>query len=259
MPFLLAVRDRPFTPDELERMRLLLSVFRDGSGQFLSKLKTYMPDFLAFERATAIVCGGETTENKGIFDVLVPGGDGQAPVGISCKMATAQPQDRSWFMELSNSAKKFHDAFGKAGIEWMREPARAGEVLVSLVESWHHAVEATVDVSKSKYLILAHDTAWKKFQIVCLDLNLRRADVADIEWAVEGRDRNRPSSVAGYVYLGDRRHRLWQFYANSGGQLKYYPPIFWAEWVTDLFELETPPVTTLREKVDAYWPGAWPE
>ncbi|MFN8160902.1 MAG: hypothetical protein U0R52_07660 [Solirubrobacterales bacterium] len=219
-----------------------------------------MPDYLAFERSTAFVCGGQTTENKGIFDVLVPSDDpGGLPFGISCKMATAQPRNRSWFMELSNSAKKFHDAFGAAGVDWTKNPELAGQLLVDVVESWHDDVRDSVDVGRSKYLILAHDTAWKQFQIACLDLNLRRADpAADVRWASEGRGAT-PSSIAGYIEIEDGADlRLWQFYANSGGQLKYYPPIGWAEWTTPVFELELPPVRDLRDKVDEYWPGSWP-
>jgi hypothetical protein len=256
-----SVRDRPFTPDECERLRLLLSTFRDGSGQYLGKLKAYMPDYLAFERAAALVCGGETTENKGIFDVLVPSETrGELPFGISCKMATRQPKNRSWFMEMSNSAKKFNDAFAAAGVVWTRRPELAGQVLVDVVESWHEAVRDTVDVGRSKYLLLTHDAGWKKFQIVCLGLNLRRADPAtEVRWVAEGRGETK-SSIAGYIPVsGGQELRLWQFYANSGGQLKYYPPIAWAEWTSPEFELELPPVRGLQDKVDEYWPGKWPE
>jgi hypothetical protein len=255
----LPVRDRPFTADELERLRLLLSTFRDGSGQYLSKLGAFMPDYLGFERATALVCDGETTENKGIFDVLVPGGEDRQQFGISCKMATAQPKDRSWFMELSNSSKKFADAFDAAGIDWTKEPGSAGQIFVGLVEGWHRAVEATVDIAASKYLLLIHDSRWRKFRICCMDLDLRRADPRqDVDWKVEGKDPTRPSSVAGYVDIDGTPHRLWQLFQNSGGQLKYYPPIPWAEWQTAVFELERPPSRGLRDKVDEYWPGAWP-
>lgn len=258
---MLAIRDRPFTADELEQMRLLLSLSRDGSGQYLKAIRAFMPDYLAFERATAIVCGGETTENKGIFDVIVPGGGStRLPFGVSCKMATAQPAARpSWFMELSNSAKKFHDAFAAAGVDWVSEPDKAGAILIELVERWHYAVTDTVDVDASKYLILAHDLGWREFQIAGLDLNLRRADPhTDVQWVSEGGKPGKPSSIAGYIDVAGRRHRLWQFFANSGGQLKYYPLMDWAEWATPAFRLEVAPVRTLREKVDEYWPGLWP-
>lgn len=255
------VRDRPFNEVELEQLRLLISTFRDGSGQYLSKLKSYMPDYLAFERATAFVCNGQTTENKGIFDVIVPSDDRrELPYGISCKMATEQPRQRSWFMELSNAAKKFHDAFAAADVVWTHEPDLAGQVLVDVVESWHEDLRATVDVDRSKYLILEHDKAWQTFRIASLTCDLRLADpIRDIRWAAEG-SRGTISSIAGYIELPNGTElRLWKFFANSGGQLKYYPPIEWADWYTFDFGLELPPVRGLRDKVDEYWPGAWPE
>src|SRR5690606_25283606 len=84
MSIMQAVRDRPFNEVELEQVRLLLSTFRDGAGQRL-KVAGYMPDYLAFERVTALVLGGETNEDKGIFDVAVPRPGGKS-WGVSCKM-----------------------------------------------------------------------------------------------------------------------------------------------------------------------------
>lgn len=239
-------------------MRLLLSTFRDGSGQ--SVAAGYMPDYLAFERVTAYVCHGITTENKGIFDVTVPSGDHRLDFGISCKMTAVQPTTRPcWFMELSNSAKKFHDAFDAAGVDWRSQPAKAGPVMVELVESWHRAVAGEVDLEGSKYLLLTHDSRWINFEIACFDLNLQRFDAhTSVEWCTEGRN-GVVSSLAGYIVEGSRRHRLWQFFGNSGGQLKYYPLIGWEEWRSGTFQLEEPPVHDLSKKVEEYWPGRWPK
>jgi len=253
----LPIRDRALSPVELERMRLLLSTFRDGSGQ--SVAAGFMPDYLSFERVTAIVCAGVTTENKGIFDVTVPVGSGRKDFGVSCKMASAQPSSRPcWFMELSNSAKKFHDAFSAVGADWRVNPAEAGPVMVELVESWHHAVADQVDIDASKYLLLTHDSRWRDFEVASFDLNLQRLDArTDIEWVTEGRN-GVISSLAGYFEVDEKRHRLWQFYGNSGGQLKYYPLLGWEEWRSGVFQLEEPPVHDLKTKVQDYWPGLWP-
>lgn len=254
----LAIRDRPLSSSELEQMRLLLSTFRDGSGQ--SVAAGFMPDYLSFERVTAIVCHGQTTENKGIFDVTVPGGAGRKNFGVSCKMAVAQPSLRlSWFMELSNSAKKFHDAFSAAGINWQIDPPIAGPIMVELVESWHHAAADHVDIGGSKYLLLTHDARWVNFELASFDLNLQRRDArTEVEWVTEGRN-GVISSLAGYIHDGDRTHRLWQFFGNSGGQLKYYPLIGWEEWRSGTFQLEEPPVHDLKAKARGYWPDLWSE
>lgn len=255
-----AVRDRPFDPDETEQMRLLLSTFRDGSGQ---RLKVgFMPDFLSFERVTAYVLGGATNENKGIFDVAVPGGADRMPWGVSCKMASAQPaKNRCWFMELSNSAKYLTDALAAEGIHWQTRPEAAGPVLVATVGSWHERARGAYDVDASKYLLLTHDSRWRKFEIASFKIDiLTRIAAADIRWVVEGREASvgRPSSVAGYIDADRGPHRLWQWFANSGGQLKFYPPIGWEEWRTGAFELAEPPVRDLKDKVEEYWPGGWP-
>jgi hypothetical protein len=253
----LPLRDRPLYDHELERMRLLLSTFRDGSGQ---RVKAgFMPDFLSFERVTAYVVGGTTNENKGVFDVDVPGGQGFKPWGVSCKMASAQPaKNECWFMELSNSAKYLHDALATAQVDdWTRAPELAGPVLVDTVGSWHDRVRGVYDVDASKYLLLTHDSRWRVFQIAAFDIHVLTAvDPRCMEWRVEGR--LGPSALAGYIDTDRGPHRLWQWYANSGGQLKFYPPYGWEEWFSDPFGLEEPPVHDLVRKVDDYWPGAWP-
>jgi hypothetical protein len=95
------------------------------------------------------------------------------------------------------------------------------------------------------------------FRTVVLDLQRRDLD-AEIEWVTEGQ--RGPSTVAGYIEDDDgNRHRLWQFFANAGGQLKYYPLFGWEEWRTGSFRLEEPPTHDLADRVREYWPGRWPE
>lgn len=252
----LPIRDRAMHADEVERMRLALSTFRDGSGQFVKSIGGYMPGYLDFERATALVCGGDTSEDKGIFDVSVPV-PGGLPFGVSCKMSVSQPADHmASFMELSNSQKKFSDEFDRLGIDWRTEPEYAGPAVVELVTEWHKAVAQEFDILGSRYLVLSHDRKWEKFQLLCYPLDLTLADpYADVEWCNEG---SGPSSVAGYISRGQRRHRLWQLFQRSGGQLKYFPPLAWADWRSEPFYLEEPPIKSIVEKVDEYFPGMWP-
>ncbi|MEU4473791.1 hypothetical protein [Micromonospora sp. NPDC023888] len=251
------LRDRPLTDVEFERLRLILSTFRDGSGQVLVRSTgKSMPGFRDFERATAVVCGGETAEDKGIFDVLVPT-SGWLPYGISCKMTVVQPAvNSSSFMELSNSAKKFADEFRRLDIDWTRDPAAAGLATVRLVTSWHRALAGEVDLEGSRFFVLSHDRQWRTFQVLVFPLDLELADpLREVMWCVEGRAS--PSSIAGYIDVDGRRHRLWQLFPNSGGQLKYYPPLGWADWISPPFRLEQPPVRTLQERAQDYFPGLW--
>jgi hypothetical protein len=250
----LPLRDRALTADELEGLRLILSTFRDGSGQNVLKPSgRVMPGFRDYERALATVLQARAPENKGVFDVIVA--DEPLPFGISCKMSKTQPPARqSSFMELSNAAAKFRDHLLQMQIHWMSEPTLAGPALIDLVESWHLALEDEINVPASKYAVLAHNSRWTKFQLLCFPLDLKIAKPkGDVEWLAEG------AALNGYIDDGSRRHRLWQVYMNSGGQMKYYPPLHWADWVTDEFEFEEPPLGSLRQRAQQYFPDLWPE
>ncbi|WP_345264712.1 hypothetical protein [Nocardioides nanhaiensis] len=239
-------------PDELLALRLMLSTFRDGSGQHLASINANMPDYRDFERSLAAALDGSAPENKGVFDVIVP--DDPLPIGISCKMVSAPPAKHlSSFMELSNSAAAFRAHLLKLQIHWSTEPTLAGPALIELVESWHRASADEVDVAGSKYAVLTHDRRWQKWRLACFALNLRFANPrGEVEWLAEG------ASLNGYCMDGDRRHRLWQVYPNSGGQMKYYPLLRWAEWITPEFELEVPPIMSLRARAAEYFPDLWP-
>lgn len=252
----LPLRDRPLTDRELEQMRLILSTFRDGGGQnVLKRVATSMPGFRDFERTVATVCGGEAREDKGVFDVLVPV-ESSLPFGISCKMSTLQPPaHQAGFMELSNSAAKFNAEFGRLRLSWVHNPAMAGNAVVELVSGWHAAMADEVDVNTSQYLVLAHDSRWESFQLAAFPLSLKLANPAtEVEWTVEGKG---PSSIAGYIEEADRRHRLWQLFPNSGGQLKYFPPLRWASSASEPFTLELPPAESLRDRAAEYFPSEW--
>lgn len=249
----MAFRDRALSGAELEALRLILSTFRDGSGQ--NVLKTdgrVMPGYRDFERALAAVLDGTAPENKGVFDVIVP--DDPLPVGISCKMSKTQPSaNKSSFMELTNSAAKFRDHLLKLQIHWATEPTLAGPALIDLVESWHFALDDQINVLGSKYAVLSHDSRWHGFQLLCFPLDLKIVNPrGDVDWLAEGK------ALAGYIEVEGRRHRLWHIYPNSGGQMKYYPLLEWAEWITDEFQLEEPPLGSLRERAKEYFPHLWP-
>lgn len=217
-----------------------------------------MPGFRDYERALAAVLRARAPENKGVFDVIID--TEGAPFGVSCKMSTMQPPGSlASFMELSNSAALFRNSLLQQQINWVTEPTLAGPALVRVVIGWHTAAsrQQGIDLAASKYSVLAHNRAWTQFQLLAFPLDLQFANpIGEVEWLVEGR------SLNGYIDDNGRRHRLWQCYMNSGGQLKYYPLLRWADWVTEPFELEVPPVGSPIERARRYfteiWPDAWP-
>lgn len=248
-----AYSNRALSKKEREMLRLALSSFRDGSGQTYINGQSW-PGFRDYERSLAAVLGGVTPENKGVFDVAVTTTKRGLPFGISCKMAVFPPPgNRCSFMEMSNSAAKFRDHLLHLQITYASEPMLAGPAVIDLVSSWHAAAASSFDVASSRYSVLAHDKKWEWFQVLCFPLNLYIVNPrGSIDWQYEGK------AVNGYIDDGGRRHRLWQYYPTSGGQLKYYPLLTWADWVTPRFMLEQPPLVSPLEKAQRYFAALWP-
>jgi hypothetical protein len=248
-----AFKDRPLNDTELELLRLALSSFKDGSGQ-QQLAGGSMPGYRDYERSLAAILGGTAPENKGIFDVSVPTGEG-LPFGVSCKSAKFAPvKHMSSFMEMSNSGAKFRDHLLGLQINYATEPMLAGPALIELMTVWHEAEAAHFDLPSSKYAVLSHNTKWTEWQLLCFPLNVKMVNpIGDIEWLHEGK------AVNGYINDDGRRHRLWQYYPTSGGQLKYYPLLSWAEWVTERFALEQPPIVSPLVKAQSYFGDIWPD
>ncbi len=59
------------TAQEVEKVRLLLSTFQDGSGMLAKPGGGTLPGWRDFERTVAAVFNGVNQENKFIFDVLL--------------------------------------------------------------------------------------------------------------------------------------------------------------------------------------------
>lgn len=170
------------------------------------------------------------------------------------------PARMSSFMELSNAAAKFRKHLIESQINWATEAGLAGPAIVNLVTAWHveEGEKLGLDLAASKYSVLAHNSQWSLFQILAFALNLRVANpIGEVEWLMEG------ASLNGYMDDDGRRHRLWQCFMNSGGQLKYFPLLRWADWMTDTFALEVPPVRSPVARAQVYfsetWPSAWGE
>ena len=144
---------RPPTPtfEHLERLRLILSTYQDGTGMIAAPGGMTLPGWRDFERAVAAVFGGVAQESKYVFDVVVP--DAEYPdlkYGISCKMRRELDRilrrDGRVTMELSNSANMFWRHLLKQGIDeanYRENPDKVGAALIELVSSWHEAESST--------------------------------------------------------------------------------------------------------------------
>jgi len=248
------------TENEIQKFRLILSTYQDGSGQLAIEGNKTLPGWRDFERAVTTIFSGEAQENKYIFDVLMP--DPEQPgifVGISCKMRrTLSDTIRTGrvTLELSNSSGKFWRELLRNGINqqnYATQPAVAGSALIDLVESWHKEVRkengGRVDLGKSYFLSLSWNIKGD-YQLYKFPIDL--PDPASLQWEFSGR------RLIGKDALGV----LFEWYGESGGQLKYYPLVINAQWKSSIFRLQPlPPGIDLEHgvlvKAKSYFPDLW--
>jgi hypothetical protein len=220
-----------------------------------------LPGWRDFERAVALAFDGIAPENKAIFDVLLP--DPERPevkYGLSCKMRRELDRinkDGRVTLELSNSAKKFWAYLKGKRIDqanYKKRPRQVGIVLVELVKAWHRAVGiehgGEVDLVASSYLVLSWNKAgW--YQLHWFPLRL--PDPKTLNWHFP---------TPGHLSGDDDRGTLFEWYGESGGQLKYYPLSDTALWISGRFRLEPLPSDLehgILAKVAAYFPDLWAE
>ncbi|WP_129676271.1 helix-turn-helix domain-containing protein [Candidatus Chloroploca sp. Khr17] len=263
-PDSLAFIERPPTADEIERLRLMLSTFQDGSGMVKAGPST-LPGWRDFERVVSTVLLGEAPENKAVFDVLLQDrAKPQLRYGLSCKMrselhrVTRPQRDGRVTIEESNSAGEFKAAIRAQGITDAEYHLRAQEIGLTLLEVIKQRKErasiynnGTVDIEHSYYLVLL----WSRrgsYQLFQFSLHMPQADT--LHWYYphpESRHLNGDDADA---------NRIFEWYPDSGGQLKYYPHATEAVWQSDIFHLE--PLNHVKgyglaEKAATYFPEAW--
>lgn len=245
-------------PGQLEKIRLALSTYQDGTGQLARPNNRTLPGWRDFERAVALAFGGIAQESKAIYDVLVPiSGSPEVNYGIACKMRkllSSIGRTKRVTIEVSNSSGKFWDALKAEGIDdYDTSPAKAGEILVRLVERWHSAMDlengGNILSQKSFYLVLQWDDKTQTYQLYQYPLELPKP--TELSWSVKGRR----------LVSEDKKGILIEWYGHSGGQLKYYPSVEKAIWVSEVFELEPLPQSDegygLLRKVMDYYPELW--
>jgi hypothetical protein len=262
--------DRSPTRREFERFRLILSTYQDGSGQQSLKNGCTLPGWRDFERSVAVAFGGEAQENKFIFDVLIPDAKRKdAFFGISCKMRrTLNDTKRTGrvTLELSNSSGKFWDRLWKMGINqqnYKDSPLEVAQVLLAQEIEWHEAVGldrgGKVDLSRSLYLALSWNPQGEyrlfKFALTLPDPATLRWDFPSVKIRGEEQQCRRLRGQ-------DEAGTLFEWYGESGGQLKYYPLVKDALWHSEVFRLEPLPENWSEKhgilaKAKDYFPRLW--
>ncbi len=217
-----------------------------------------LPGWRDFERSVATVFGGQSLETKFIFDVLFP--DPARPgisFGLSCKMRRELDRiERSGrvLIEISNASGEFSDYLRQHGVDlahYREYASQVGPAVIRLIEQWHHKVSVqdggAIDTSHSFYLVLSWSRAgW--YQLHQFPLHLLSPD--NLRWS------SRRRSVVGK----ENDEIVFEWFPESGGQLKYYPPASSAVWTSKRFALEPLPAdiqSGLLAKQPPFFPQRW--
>lgn len=253
---------------QVEQMRLLMSTYQDGTGQLRVKDSSTLPNWRDFERSVAVTFKGFAFENKGFLDVVIEGKEinENGKIGISCKMRNTLSgfiSSRSINLELSNAYNKFWTELQRHKIHNIGHvrlvPEKAGKIIVDLYESWKYsaAENLNINIGKSFYLTCLYDLKTKLYQLFALPFLL--PDPSSLEWELrESKDGNENK---GTLIAKKDDKLVIEWYAISGGQLKYYPSENDALWQSEQFELE--PIGNIEngygliQKAKDYFPDKW--
>ncbi|MCP4428826.1 MAG: hypothetical protein GY803_30440 [Chloroflexi bacterium] len=249
--------DRNPTKAEVERLRLILSTYQDGSGM-LKRFEYTLPGWRDFERSVAVAFEGKALESKWIYDVVLNRSESSVQYGISCKMrGTLREVERKGrvTIELSNASGEFWDSVKTRGItqeDYHEHPDAVGTTLIEVVEGWHTDVGidngGNIDNAQSFLLSLQWEAKTGRYQLFQYPIDLPEPD--SLKWEVQGRR----------LIGRDQTGILFEWYGLSGGQLKYYPLAQSANWQSPVFCLESLPDTLeygLQHKARSYFPELW--
>lgn len=267
---IIALVNRNPTQAEFERFRLILSTYQDGSGQQALKDGRTLPGWRDFERSVAAAFGGIAQENKFIFDVLIPDTKWKGiSFGISCKMRrTLNDTKRKGrvTLELSNSSGKFWNRLAEKEIHhqnYRETPLKVAQALLTQENEWHAEVGlergGQVDLSGSFYLALSWNLQGE-YQLFKFALDL--PSPSSLTWDFPSVVRNSIEQAGRRLRGQDEVGTLFEWYGESGGQLKYYPLVENALWKSDIFTLEPLPADWnekhgIVKKARDYFPELW--
>lgn len=139
---------------------------------------------------------------------------------------------------------------------------QVGNALVDLVGEWQTSVgiagNGNVALAGSCYLTLMRNQSGE-YQLYQFPINLFGRE--SITWYYPLVRRHGVLQPGSAVCRNDADGRIFEWYGQSGGQLKYYPKVSNAVWQSGVFRLKPLPPDTrhgLIAKAEAYYPDLWP-
>jgi hypothetical protein len=252
-------------PDELKLLKKFIATYRDGTGGNRELDGSSRADSRQLERCFAELLHGTTSENKAFYDFVVEfnEGGGIAVRGASLKskeiadIASYKPNSTTTraHLELSNSSAKDWKACREEGLTEANflshmHANKFGEVILQRQTTQRLESEAA-------YLKKRKGTGLSFIQDECVYISVLYSpgkNKGERQWIVSTFKASLPQpaswgfqgkALVGYETNGDR---LYEWYALSGSQFKYYPKLATRLYGTSLFTVPRPSVETLRAK-----------
>ncbi|EKD97155.1 MAG: Restriction endonuclease [uncultured bacterium] len=250
---------------ELSLLQKYLACYRDGSGNHREEDGTSRADSRQIERCFAELLHGTTTENKMYYDFVVEfnqdGGVAVRGASIKTKELTrlrTYPQNRDGLrahMEVSNSSAKDWALCAERGLaeddfRAHRRAAEFGQVIMD-----RQRIER--QTSERAYLDAMPGNGQKRFEerdCVFISLLYSPAERGERVYLVSAFSIVLPEPASWYfrnkALIGADADGgvLYEWYALSGSQFKYYPKLASRLNGTELFTIPRPTTESLRAK-----------
>jgi hypothetical protein len=253
---------RPPTATELALLKKFLATYRDGTGGNRERDGSSRADSRQIERCFAELLHGRTTESKAFYDFVVEsnesGGIAVRGASIKSKQVTKlrdyakQKAAMRSYLELSNSSAKdwaLCKDYGltEADFTAHKHPKKFGEVILTRQQQERQA-------SEFAYTAGQHNKSFVSKDCVFISVLYSPEAKGERSWLISTFPVHLPEPVtwafANKALVGKDADgaNLYEWYALSGSQFKYYPKLISRLNGTELFEVPKPTVETLRAK-----------
>lgn len=277
----IALFNKTPTDAEVKLLAKYLGTFRDGSGNYPEEDGTTRADYKQIEVSFAELLGGKAFGNKKYYDFCVSENDsgGITVRGASIKSKEIQdiegypkkvPDLRS-HMEISNSSAADWKLCAERGLtkqDWIGNKDSSAKERKDFATKFGELILDRQSIQRKKheeeYIKGGHAKKFshehsifisllytpplgkrseRKYLVASFPIFLPKPDRWEFRAPKSKKSEN--STLVGYDKNNDV---LYEWFALSGSQFKYYPKLKDAIYCTNVFELPKPATTTLQQK-----------